>query len=229
MGKTASGSGGKQQDARLIPTPLFPDSPAEKIIDLAGMAAGIGIPVLGPILQGVLSGGVTTRRFERVEEAVKEVVQELATQHKQVNEEYVKSEEFEELLAQTLDKIARELDGEKREIYRNFLLRIITSPPQSYWSQRQLLRLAEELSPGHIRLLRAFLAQPDGGGMGARIRALAARTGTSPEVAMGLAEDLERTGLVTNTESLRIMVSNSEETKPFISALGHQLLRFIAA
>src|SRR5690606_30731368 len=94
---------------------------------------------------------------------------------------YVKTEDFEELLEQTLRKVADERQEEVRELYAKFLSRAITKPGDKYDDQIAVLRSVEVMSMEHIAVLRAALREPGPDAhrkyMGSPIQTLRERTG----------------------------------------------------
>jgi len=63
----------------------------------------------------------------------------------EASEQYVKTEDFEELLENALRKASEERYEEKRRIFANFLIGAIESPGESYDEQIRFLRVLEEL------------------------------------------------------------------------------------
>jgi len=112
--------------------------------------------LLGGVLNSIFSGQVTQGRFDRVKEQLSFLNEEVEQIKDRIHTDYVKTDEFEELVALTLEKMARELDPRKRSQYRRMIVNLMVLQPEDYNEQRRLLRLAEELTPKHIQLLRAF-------------------------------------------------------------------------
>jgi hypothetical protein len=78
-----------------------------------------------------------------------------------VKEEYVRSDEFTDLLDQTLRRVANERYEEKRRLYRGVLLGAITGQGQSYDEHLHMLRVIDSLQVAHMALLKAILQVPD--------------------------------------------------------------------
>ena len=133
---------------------------SETVLDVAAAVSSIAPWVGGPI-GAVLSGMSLSRKLERV----KGVLLDMANQIKDINsdlaKEYVKTEEFQELLEKTLRQAADERSEEKRKAYASFLSGDIKSPGQSYDEKIRILRHLEELQSDHIRMLKALIQPPN--------------------------------------------------------------------
>lgn len=118
------------------------------------------IPVLGGPISSVLSGLSQDQKMARVNE----VLWGLANEIRHLSEEsenYVKSEDFQELLEETLRRVHRERSEEKRRTYRDFLVGAVQSPGEPYDEQVRFLRVLEELQSDNIRVLRAVIQEPN--------------------------------------------------------------------
>jgi hypothetical protein len=73
------------------------------------------LSVVASVIGGI-SGG---RKEQRILEVVQGVSDDLSDFKSQVAEEYVKTEDFEELLENTLRRVAQERSAEKRRLYRS--------------------------------------------------------------------------------------------------------------
>lgn len=124
-----------------------------------GVAATLvsALPWLGGPLSNVLTGMATGRKFERVQEVLDGMAEDLAGFTSAVSEEYVRRDEFEDLLGRTLRQVAEERNEQKRRIYRVFLSGAIKSPGEPYDEQLRFLRTLENLQGDHIRVVRALL------------------------------------------------------------------------
>lgn len=131
----------------------------EAALDTAAALSGM-IPVLGGPISNVLSGLAQDQRMGRVNE----VLQGLSNQLKELSQEseqYVKTEDFQDLVEETLRRVYRERNEEKRRIYRDFLIGAIQSPGEPYDEQMRFLRALEQIQPDHIRVLRALMQETD--------------------------------------------------------------------
>lgn len=147
----------ERQDESLVPSD---DNAAGDYAELAGLFASV-VPVVGGAVQQVLTGWSAERRYQRVREALAGLASDLAQFKGRVREEYVRSEEFADLLDQTLRRVATERNEEKRRLYRGVLLGAVIAQGQSYDEQLHFLRIIDALQAAHIALLRAILQEPD--------------------------------------------------------------------
>jgi len=83
------------------------------------------VPVLGGPLGNVLSGISFTRKLGRIETFCQRVADELADLSAEVDEHYVREDEFEELLERTLKGVAEEPDSAKQTPYLRFLVDVL--------------------------------------------------------------------------------------------------------
>src|SRR5258706_1793709 len=110
-------------------------------------------PWLGGAIAGVLGGITTDRKINRVNEVIRGLAENLRDLESAASKEFVKTEEFEDLLEQTLRQVAAERNDDKRRMYRDFLVGVIRSPGEPYDEQRRFLRTLEELQSDHLRVL----------------------------------------------------------------------------
>jgi hypothetical protein len=137
-------------------------TPAEKGLDIAAVVAS-AVPWLGGPVSVVLSGISLDRKMDRVRDVLEQLSEELRGLDAQASKDYVQTEDFEELLEQSLRKVADERNAQKRYIYALFLSDAIRSPGEPYDEQVRLLRTLEALQPDHLRVLKALAAPPEGG------------------------------------------------------------------
>ena len=119
------------------------------------------VPWIGGPISNVLSGISFGRRIARVREVIEGLAEDLKDFKSQVSEQYVKTDEFEELLERALRKAADERNPEKRGLYRAFLSNLVRSPGTSYDNLVHLVRLLEQLPPDGLRVLEAIAKTPD--------------------------------------------------------------------
>lgn len=131
----------------------------ESALDIAS-AVSAAVPWIGGPVSNVLGGISTQRKLERVHEVLTRISQELESFKSEASEEYVKTEDFEELLENALRKASEERSEEKRRIYGNFLVGAIENPGENYDEQRRFLRTLEELQVDHLKVLQALDAPP---------------------------------------------------------------------
>jgi hypothetical protein len=162
------------------------------------------VPLLGGAIGSILSGLSNDRKLQRVNQvlwAMSEDIQALSEE----SEKYVTTDEFKDLLDETLHKVYEERSEQKRRLYKEFLVDEIREPWRSSEDQHRFLRTLEAVQPAHIVVLRALLAlgdaNPDGRAMGRGIggQALQERLeGMDPNVQEELLDELIALALVRN-------------------------------
>lgn len=210
------------------------DSAADRAADLAALAAQF-IPVIGSIVSGVLSGQATQGRFDRVTEEMSKLAAELEAVRDQINEDYVRGDEFEELFVQTLEKMSRELDPAKRATYRHFIRNLSTEPKRPYHDQRKLLRLTDELTARHRVVIGAMLTKPPPTlewtpGTGSALQTLTSRTKLPSSEIITIAGDLAREGLLNGQVNLQVMITGPAalDLRHLVSPFGVEWATFTA-
>lgn len=210
---------------------LVPATTVETGLDIAAVVGSV-IPVLGGPVGAVLSGMSTGRKLARVRDVLKDVANDLQALTAKIREEYVATEDFEELLEATLRRIAEERHEEKRNVYRHFLVGAITTPGHSHDEQLRLLRALEQVEPAHLQLLKALGHPPDpppGFLSGSPEATLKRRLSDldAPRIGELVAElnDLR----LTNLRSLRVMMTaqGAEDLRGSITPFGQRFLRYL--
>jgi hypothetical protein len=191
------------------------------------------IPVLGGPVSNLINGFATRRQQRRFVEVINGLNERIRNAETQVDEEYVRSEEFEELLEETLRRVVRERNEEKRQIYRDFLAKDMLQPDGSYDEKLRFLRTLEEVQVDHIRTLKALMAAPDpeasGGFSGSPMQTLEQRLpGMESERISDLVDQLNRMAL-TNMRSLMTMMtaSGAQQLSHAITPYGQRFVRFL--
>ena len=198
-------------------------------LDVAAFATS-AIPYIGGPISNVLSGVGTVRRINRVREVVARLARDLQ-EVRSVNEEYVKSEEFKELLELALRQAADERDEQKRRLYAAFLADDIRLPGPSYDEKLRFLRTLEELQPDDLAVLRALGAPPENnpGSMGTPGQTLSRRlTGLDAAHIAELIGQLNAMR-ITNLGNLNIMMTGSgaADLRHAITAYGQRFLKYL--
>jgi hypothetical protein len=135
------------------------DTRTDLVIDAVAHVANL-VPGLGSVIASVLSGWSAEKKRDRIREVISGLALRLANLQSKVSDEYVRSDEFEDLVDQTLRRVATERHESKRRLYREFLVSAINSPAP-YDEQLRILRALEQLQAAHITLIRAILQEPD--------------------------------------------------------------------
>jgi len=139
----------------VIPASTASETTIDVVAAISSAVPWIGGPV-GNVLTGVSFG----RKLGRVREVLDGLANDLNDFKSDVSENYVKTNEFEDLLEQTLRRAAEERNEEKRRLYRAFLAGAIVSPGEPYDDQLQILRTFEQLIPEHLLVIKAISQVP---------------------------------------------------------------------
>ncbi|ADJ27968.1 hypothetical protein [Nitrosococcus watsonii] len=196
----------------------------ETALDVASFV-GSAVPWIGGPVSNVLGGMSLGRKLGRVREVLESLSNDLKEFKSEASESYVKTEEFEDLLEQTLKRVGEERNEEKRHLYKAFLTDAIESP-EPYDDQLCLLRTFEQISPDHIRVLKAFSQEPNPnpGMMGSPIQTLRERL---PELDEQHIEEIVaqlNDMRVTNLGNLKVMMTGHGAADIRIDFF-HQLLK----
>ena len=210
---------------------LVPASdPKALALDIASFATS-ALPYIGGPLSNVLSGVATTRRLTRVREVVQRLADELGQFKSDVTEQYVKTEEFEELLERTLRQAADERSDEKRRIYARFLRDDIKAPGRPYGQKLRFLKTLDELQPDHITVLKALAAEPSGdpGMMGSPGQTLSKRLKEMNEVRITELVSQLNDMRVTDLRTLKLMMTGvgAADLRHSITPYGRQFLDYV--
>lgn len=213
-----------QHEKDILPV----STPTERNLEIASAFATF-TPLLGGVFSNVLSGIATDRQFERVREFVLRLsarLDELSAEQ----EEYVRTEDFQEIVGETMRRVWSERSEEKRRAYGDFLLGIIESPGGDYDEQLEFLRLVEQLHPDFIRFIEAMRQPrpPDHDStMGGPIVALHERLpDLSDDRLREIADRLNAMGL-TSLPSLGTIMSRVPDLNAYFSPMGHRFVSFL--
>jgi len=203
---------------------------SETALDMAAFV-GSAIPWIGGPVSNVLGGYSAGRKFARVREVLEGLVEDLKEFKSTVSEEYVKTEDFEDLLEQILKRAAKERVDEKRRIYRNFLIDAIEFPGEPYDEQVRLLRTFEELQLDHFRIIHALSREPDPkpNMMGSPNQTLRSRLPDMPENRIEELINQLNDMRLTNLTSLKVMMTGhgAENLRHSITPYGQRFLKYI--
>jgi hypothetical protein len=211
--------------------PKFPTTRSEKALDVSAIVAGF-TPVVGGAISAVLSGMSQTRQLNRVAGLLSELAGDLAELRSEVSDEYVKTEDFEDLLEQTLRRAAEEKSDEVRAHYRKFLFRAVTAPGDGYDEQIQVLKALERVRSPHVAILRALSQPPSPEAhrklMGSPIQTLRERTGLSDNEIKSAVATLNEIK-ATNLGMLSVMMTGygSEALEGSVTGLGKKMIEYV--
>jgi len=169
----------------------------ERVLEVIAAVTSIA-PWFGGPISNVLTGMSIGRKMDRVHR----VLEGLASDVKDVKTEstnYVRTEEFEDILENTLKRVAEERDEQKLATYRAFMRTAIKQPGASYEDLNQVLRSLSELRTIHVRVLKAIAMAPEPRSINSigQLQTLRIRVSQTNEAQLLEAlEDLNRLGLV---------------------------------
>jgi hypothetical protein len=119
------------------------------------------IPYLGGPISNILSGSINKRRKARIEIIIQSLAEDLRDFKSQASEDYVRTDEFQELFENTMQRVAEERNEDKRKIYGAFIREAIKSPGEPYDEKIRFLRILNQLQGDHIVVLKAILQEPN--------------------------------------------------------------------
>ena len=193
------------------------------------------VPWIGGPVSNVLGGMLTERKIDRVKELLTGLAEDLQNFKSEVSEEYVLTEEFEDLLDQTLRRLTRERSKEKRNLYRGFLRDAVTIPKHDAYDQQiQILQVLEQVTLGHMTILKA-LAQPPGDPhnmlSGSPMNSLQKRCDNLNREEIQELVGQTNALRLTNLTSLMTMMTatGAEDLRHNITALGRELLQYLSS
>ncbi len=204
----------------------------ETALNIAALISS-AVPWIGGPVSNVLGGMSSGRKLGRVREVLESLANDLSEVKTDVSENYVKTEEFEDILEQTLKRAGEERNEEKRHLYKAFLTDAIKSPGESYDDQLRLLRTFEEISPDHIRALKAMSQEPERrpGRLGSPIQTLRERLPEFSDQRIEEIVNLLNDKRITNINSLQVMMTGqgASDLRHVITDYGKKILKYIFA
>jgi hypothetical protein len=201
----------------------------EKIIEVVGTVSSL-TPLLGGPLSSILMGISGDRRFDRARKVIIELAERLGVIEAD-REAFLRSEDFENLLIETLQRVAAERDESKRWAYRNILLNAVRDAGQSYDETLRFLRVLEQLQPNHVEVLRAYDAEPAESNTligGSRRHTLGNRLHEMPaEHIDDLVVQLEDLRLTTGSLQGMVTGPSAVDLRPLITPFGRRFLMYV--
>lgn len=219
-----------------IPDSRWDTGGGQALADSVAALANL-LPGVGGVVSAVASGRLVDRKLQRVAQTVDCLRVELGELRAGIDEDYVASEDFEELLEEALLQAAREKSETKRKAYASFVAHDLQNPSaQSFDVKLRILRKLEELQDEHLRLLAAIVTEvpprpgDEASFVGSRIGTLARRMRSDENYVGGLFEGLQHEDLVDRNASVRVTVTpaGAEQTKQLLTRLGQQLVEYLS-
>jgi|CXWL01.1.fsa_nt_gi hypothetical protein len=211
-------------------SPIPKDPTKDKIIDLIAIVTSAA-PALGGPISAILSGYVTRRKFERMSDAITTLAEILQGFKNEASEAYVATEDFEDLLDNTLRRIATERAEAKRILLRNFLAVSIRECNSNYDDLERILRIVDQMQPDHLIILHALDQAPssDNGISGSPRQTLRSRIPSFDDSHIkDLVEQLNDLR-ITNLTSLGTMMTarGAQELSAYITPIGRKVMKYL--
>lgn len=200
---------------------LKKQSKTEMVTDLLSIGSSAIIWVGGPI-SGVLSKITANRKFKRIYDVIEEVVLDLDGFKSEASENYVKTEEFEELTEKILIKTAEERNQKKRELFRRFLLKTIKSPSTDYAEQIRYLRIIEEMQIDHLKIIKTLIEKSNLEGEKNQGVQLPALLSNLPEMKREQARDL-----IIHLNNLCVTEITSKDSAVIFTEFGRRFVKYL--
>jgi hypothetical protein len=152
---------GTEMESSVSIAVLAPDSGTivgrlKDMVNLAAAAISVANPAAGLAVQttAVLGGWIfQDRKCDRIRDALESV----AARIQRVESEYVRKEEFADLLEDTLRRMADQPDEGRRHVMRE-VLESVMQRPRDFTESRLFVRLADELPTTHLKVIAATRA-----------------------------------------------------------------------
>jgi hypothetical protein len=222
----------QDDDSEQIDFILPPTTGTERTLEGLATVAEFA-PELGGVVANLLSGAASKRRNERVRAALAYVlalVADVSIEQKT----YVRSEDFEDLLIETLGRVESERSEEKRRAYGQLLASAVRNAGEpGYDEQLRYLRVLEELQPDHLGMLAAITQEPDGsqGGVtSSLLGTLQSRLPDMPEEHVrDLAQQLDRMALTNMGGALSAMMTarGAADLRSRLTPFGQRFVAYI--
>lgn len=202
----------------------------ETALDAASFISS-AVPWIGGPVSNVLGGMSLGRKLGRVSEVLESIANDVQDLESDVSKNYVKTEEFEDILEQALKRVGEEHNEEKRQLYKAFLTDAIESPGELYDDQLRLLRTFEELTPNHLYLLKAMSQEPapNPGMMGSPNQTLKGRLPQFSEQEIEEMVNQLNDMRVTSLTSLKVMMTGrgASDLRHVVTEYGKRIIAYI--
>lgn len=204
---------------------------SDKILEVLSVITSAA-PALGGPVSAILNGYVTNRKFQRMATAVLQLAGEISAVERNTAESYVATEDFEDLMDDTLRRIAVERQEAKRVLLAHFLAINIRESASNYDELDRILRVLDSLQPAHVLLMRALDQAPDYGAAsisGSPIQTLKSRL---PQFDEALIKDLVQQLNDLRLADLRsvstmMTAQGAQELQSTFTPFGRRLMKYI--
>lgn len=156
--------GDRQSDDADEVREVFDATPVERSMEQAAAVASM-IPVFGGLATEFLNRERSDRRERRLQAFLDVLARRVETHRERLEAlaaeaaDFVRSEDFQELVSDTFDAAAEERDEEKRQLYANFLLGLIETPG-AVDDRFKVLKVLRDVTALEIIVLKAVREQP---------------------------------------------------------------------
>jgi hypothetical protein len=199
-------------------------------LDFAAVLVSIAPWIGGPI-GAVLSGVSLGRKMKRVEEVLLGLAADLKDRQNAQSEEYLASEDFQDLMEKVILTVSEERVVEKRNMFRAFLAGAVLEPGEPYDEQLRFVELLRSVQLAHIRIIAACaeMPSPATGMIGSPSQTLAHRLPDySPQLIAELVGQLNDLRLLRLTSLNTLMTGHgAADLRGVISPLGHRFLKYL--
>ncbi|MBU0967722.1 MAG: hypothetical protein KKA54_15225 [Proteobacteria bacterium] len=125
------------------------------------LAALNAVPIVGGSFATLVNAYIPERKHKRLLEFIEKVAQNVDELKDRVSNEYVATDEFAFLFERTFQGALDNYQKEKLDAFRAALLNALVAPADLNAETRELyIRLVNDLTPRHIRILRALIDPP---------------------------------------------------------------------
>jgi len=123
-----------------------------EIIEIGTKAIVASIPYIGGAINSIMNDINATRKFNRFEEFINQLKNDIENL-KEINEEYIREDDFLDLFEQTSRYIMLERVKQKREKFKNILVNSISLSDSDYDKTEKYLKILSDLSTQDLLLL----------------------------------------------------------------------------
>lgn len=217
---------------REIRKQMEPD--ARDSLESAAAALANLVPVVGGAIGSVLSSQSTDRRMRRAAEVIQQVADQVQGLEAEVAQDYMASEEFEDLLEATVRRAADERNEERRQLLGKFLVNAMLEGAHDYDEQVRIVELTKFLQPLHVTILRASLqdsgADEAYSGMGSEMGTLEKRLQSRDrELIQSAISDLNSWRLTAfSSTNMMTMSSSADRLSHNVTPFGQKLVRYLS-
>ncbi|MHB8763188.1 MAG: hypothetical protein ACYDA8_02420 [Deferrisomatales bacterium] len=213
---------------------LLPATKRERFAELLAIVSSAAPWIGGPVAE-VIGGAATTLKINRVTQFVKDVLDHVEALHSRAAEEFVRSEDFVDILEKTAQAVADERNETKRSLFANYILNNISQTEIEYDRRLKCLNLLKQVDTRHLDLLSAFLKPPTEQelklSMSAPSTTIERRAPHLREHLSAVIHDTNTLGLTTirdNYMNMNMTGHGAANLQHAVTPLGKELLSFIS-